>query len=782
MTIEFTPKQLEAFEALQSEKYNFILYGGAIRGGKTFWGLCSLLVLCEVFPGSRWCVVRENTERIRTTTIPSFSKIGSRGKLRQNPFEYKHHNGSIIMFKGENIDRDPDLDSFKGLEVNGFLFEEINECQEKTLSKAFERAGSWIIPNAKYQPYPVVLATCNPTNGWVKDRVYTPWKEKRLPAKWIYVPAKITDNPHLTQDYIDNLENLTQYEYMVFVEGDWEVQLKTGGEFFKGFELGKHVKPTRFNTDEVIHVSIDSNVDPHIAVTLWQMKRDANNVWQVKQVAELPAEDPDNTAKRAGAKVANYLKNSGYNGSVFMYGDRSTKSRNNIDDDKRSFYEIFTTELKNAGFRIEDKFLSLAPSVAAIADFVNAIFDGTLKFAEITIGEHCKKSINDYILTKQDRDGTMLKKRVTNPATGVSYEPNGHLCFVGETMVLTHDGEKRIDEIQVGDYVLTRKGYKKVINHFKNGIQEVKTYKIGNISITCTPNHKFWTKENDFEQINKLIGLKTFCIFVKNTICKKKLFITEELLLQGIQKQKQGQNEFITQEELLLTANQKRLDYTFTNGCVKLVKYLTNTLFITKMKILLTMNFQILNVSKVKNTCQQTKENKKVMLLWKLLLVQRLLNGINLKFLHHGIKNTLKTLFLKLKLQQNVKNVELSLQPKLKEGKAKSIFAAQNINGNIKQELQGPENQKLEFALLVESKLMDKNIVHSNATQAEVFNIEVEEVHEYFANGILVSNCDTLKDFIVQAFKDEFDKFQNRFNVPKPGAAKTVSRTPRVTL
>ena len=132
MTIDFTPKQLEAFTALQSERFNFILYGGAIRGGKSVWGLCSLLVLCEIYPGSRWCVVRENTDRIRTTTVPSFLKLSPHGKLRQNPYEYRHHNNSTILFKGENIDRDPDLDAFKGLEVNGFLYEEINECQEQT--------------------------------------------------------------------------------------------------------------------------------------------------------------------------------------------------------------------------------------------------------------------------------------------------------------------------------------------------------------------------------------------------------------------------------------------------------------------------------------------------------------------------------------------------------------------------------------------------------------------------------------------------------------------------
>ena len=60
--------------------------------------------------------------------------------MKTNPYEYTHHNGSIIMFKGENYDNDKDLDWLKGLEVNGFLFEEINECQHDTLNIAFGRA------------------------------------------------------------------------------------------------------------------------------------------------------------------------------------------------------------------------------------------------------------------------------------------------------------------------------------------------------------------------------------------------------------------------------------------------------------------------------------------------------------------------------------------------------------------------------------------------------------------------------------------------------------------
>ena len=45
-------------------------------------------------------------------------------------------NGSQIMFMAEGYDDDKDLNRFKGLEANGFGFDEINECQEATFYKA----------------------------------------------------------------------------------------------------------------------------------------------------------------------------------------------------------------------------------------------------------------------------------------------------------------------------------------------------------------------------------------------------------------------------------------------------------------------------------------------------------------------------------------------------------------------------------------------------------------------------------------------------------------------
>jgi len=459
MVIDFerNQKQKEAMEAIQSEKYSFILYGGAIRGGKTFWGLSALLVLCSVFPKSRWCVIRENSEKIRTTTIPSFTKIEPSGKLKQSPYEYTHPNGSVILFKSENFASDKELNWMRGLEVNGFLFEEINECQEQTLNKAIERAGSWSVPGR--QPFPYILATCNPTPGWVKKKVYDPWKSGTLRDNWLYIPAKITDNAaNLDPVYVEGLKNLPRYEYEVFVEGNWDVQLKTGGEFFKNFELDQHLGTFRTDLSNTMHISIDSNVLPYIAVTCWQMSKQGDK-WTVKQVHELPVRDPDNTARKSGAKVGKWLQSIGFDQKVFLYGDPTTSARNNIDDEKKSFLDLFIDGLDKTGYKVEKRFFTQAPGVASTGDFINAIYEGKIPEIEVLISEYCKESINDYIETKQDKDGGILKKRITDPKTKQSYEPNGHLSDT-----------KR--------YFLC-KVFEQEFNKFKNRFSTHSDYKIG---------------------------------------------------------------------------------------------------------------------------------------------------------------------------------------------------------------------------------------------------------------------------------------------------------------
>lgn len=429
------PKQQEFLDACLSGKYSFIVYGGAIRGGKTFALLALFILLAKIFPGSRWAIVRKNLPTIKQNLYPSWNKIKPTSFIlshNQETHIVRFKNGSEIIFFPESYERDKDHDRWKGFEVNGFGFEEVNECQRATLFKAFERAGSYVIPGLDVQPMPIVVATCNPTQGWLKSLVYDPWKIGALQENWLYIQSRIYDNIPLLEaqpNYLKSLrDNLTEYEYLVFVEGDWDVQLKTGGEFLRNFEIKDHVRQFVEDPQQQICLSIDSNVYPYIAVTVWQLLRDGSEGWIARQVNELPARDPENTASKAARKIVNYLKEIGYSGTVRLHGDKSTKNRNNIDDEKRSFFQIIEETVRKAGFATEDKILSYAPPVHSIGDFVNAIFEGKVPGVRIEIAESCRESIGDYIESKTNKDGGILKVMVSHPTIkNLTYQKNGHL-------------------------------------------------------------------------------------------------------------------------------------------------------------------------------------------------------------------------------------------------------------------------------------------------------------------------------------------------------------------
>ena len=413
-----TPKQSEAIEAVSSEKYNFILYGGAIRGGKTVWGLSVFLILCEIYKGSRWCVIREDMEKIRTTTIPSFRKLESFGTLKQSPYEYTHHNGSTILFKSENYAQDKDLDWMRGLEVNGFLFEEINECQKITFYKAFERAGSWIIKGLQRQPKPIILGTCNPTFGWVKDLIYDPYKKGTLNQKWLYIPAKITDNPHLPAEYLENLKNLPRYEYEVFVEGNWDIQLKIGGEFYKCFELDKHIAPTKYNYNLPLHISWDDNVNPYLPCGIYQIE--GKTIYQIDEIA---LSSPLNTVKDVCNEIIRKYPN--HQAGMLIYGDATANKQDTKLEKGYNFYRLITDYLSE--YKPINRVLNSNPSVVMRGTWINTIFEKQIGDIRIIIGEHCKHTINDLIMIKEDSDGTKAKKMATDPKTGVRYQEVGHL-------------------------------------------------------------------------------------------------------------------------------------------------------------------------------------------------------------------------------------------------------------------------------------------------------------------------------------------------------------------
>lgn len=275
--MKLTTKQTRAYKlALYSDK-NIILFGGAIRGGKTYWLIITIAALASKYPKSRWVIVRESLPTLQKTTLVTFNQLLQSG-LSEHIKDFNHQtntvtfvNESQLIFMSESYDQDKELNRFRGLEVNGFGLEEINELRQETFNKCIERAGTWFHAG---KIKPLILATCNPTNGWVKESFYDRWQENKLPESWEYIPSLITDNPYLPQGYLDNLRvNMTPQDYRKFVEGDWTIY-KVDNAFATQFDESKHVSEDAvFDQNKQLIISIDFNLNP-FAVTFYQMNND----------------------------------------------------------------------------------------------------------------------------------------------------------------------------------------------------------------------------------------------------------------------------------------------------------------------------------------------------------------------------------------------------------------------------------------------------------------------------------------------------------------------------
>ena len=92
----------------------------------------------------------------------------------------------------------------------------------------------------------------------------------------------------------------------------------------------------------------------------------------------------------------------------------------------------------------------------------------------------------------------------------------GFSCFKGNTMIMTEKGLIPISEIKCGDMVLTRQGYRRVVRKFENGVKEVVTKRIycdkGVYEVSATDNHYFningkWKKYVELQKMDRLCVL-----------------------------------------------------------------------------------------------------------------------------------------------------------------------------------------------------------------------------------------------------------------------------------
>lgn len=212
--------------------------------------------------------------------------------------------------------------------------------------------------------------------------------------------------------------------YNVYALGEWGV-IKTGNEFLNSFNVGKNSGEYPYIPGLPIHLSVDSNVLPYISVSYWQA--DLSKGKNMYQIAETTAESPNNSVRRAAKLVSKKLIELGYDDKIYLHGDASARAANTIDDNKRSFMDLFIDTLKKDNWTVEDKVGNKNPLVSMTGEFVNAIFEKQLPDLSINIDDGCRASIDDYQSVQKDANGAILKTKVKDSVTKQTYEEHGHL-------------------------------------------------------------------------------------------------------------------------------------------------------------------------------------------------------------------------------------------------------------------------------------------------------------------------------------------------------------------
>ena len=294
----------------------------------------------------------------------------------------------------------------------------------------------------------------------------------------------------------------------------------------------------------------------------------------------------------------------------------------------------------------------------------------------------------------------------------------GFSCLVGDTQVITDKGNKAIKDIEVGDKVLTRDGYSKVTLKQSKGIKEIYAVDFGKKNrIIGTGDHRIYTI-NGWKRIDELGDNETICIKKLNLMARfiKGIQRANRLLIENIlhTKKKEKEVSCIGTFGNIITALFQRV----MSFIILTVMHLITIFQILCAFLLVSIPRFIIKMLKKKDNIQKKtgkKEEKK----------HSLLHKLEEAYAKSVEKNIKLLTFIKNIVVQNVENVPI-LGTVKKNISAKYVELCSLLRHIIQEQLV-LTSVPIKRQLLTEKK--------------EVFDITVEN-GEFFANGILVHNCD----------------------------------------
>jgi len=225
-----TPKQA-LFHASRAKE---ILYGGAAGGGKSKAIVMDAFARCMQHPGTHAYIFRRTYRELEDTIITeALASIPKEiGTYNVGRHEMRLPGDSVIHFR--HCASVANMYDYSGAEIHWLYLDELTTFEEqiydflKTRLRAKQSLGIT----------PVVRCASNPGNighGWVKQKFVDAgpygeiiWHEyedsdgKKKKYSTQYIPALVTDNPHISLDYKRELEKKPEALRRALLNGDWD--------------------------------------------------------------------------------------------------------------------------------------------------------------------------------------------------------------------------------------------------------------------------------------------------------------------------------------------------------------------------------------------------------------------------------------------------------------------------------------------------------------------------------------------------------------------------------
>ena len=261
MRLELHPRQSEAFLSPATE----ILYGGAAGGGKSHLMRAAAVYWSCAIPGLQVYLFRRLSDDLRKNhmegpkSIPAMvADLTASGHAKINQSE-----GSVTFWNNSKIflchcRYEQDVRKYQGAEIHLLLIDELTHFTRPIYNylRGRVRMAGIAVPGEYHSLFPRVICGANPGgpgHNWVKADFIDgapPLSIRDMPAseggmKRQFIPARLTDNPSLTQDdpaYADRLEGLGDPALVrAMKEGDWDIV--SGGAFDDLWRRDVHVLP-----------------------------------------------------------------------------------------------------------------------------------------------------------------------------------------------------------------------------------------------------------------------------------------------------------------------------------------------------------------------------------------------------------------------------------------------------------------------------------------------------------------------------------------------------------